>query len=91
MTLFMTVAGHMSSEFVIIHDIDSILKSTAASCSIYFEFFIVHEIDSFSIVFSISWLMTLAASGDKFVMIHDIDLMISQGCPPRGPCLIPAS
>ena len=71
----MTVAGHVFSEFVIIHDIDSDFKILSFMLSsIFIEFFIVHEIDSLSNVHSVSWLMTLAVSGDKFVMIHDIDL-----------------
>ena len=47
MTFFMTVAGHVFSEFVIIHDIDSDLRILSFMLSsIFIGFFIVHEIDS---------------------------------------------
>ena len=46
----MTVAGHVASEFVIIHDIDSDVKILSfLLSSVFIEFFIVHEIDSLAL------------------------------------------
>ena len=54
-TFFMKVAGHVFSEFVIIHDIDSDFKILSFMLSsIFIEFSIVHEINSLSNVHSVS-------------------------------------